>query len=80
MIRIRYTLKASGWRESQPILTEYRHTIAAYREDLLQWRLTSYDTEMTIVEGKESTVYGLKRRIRKELVSLGARFDSESRQ
>lgn len=79
MIRVRYKLQSTGWSESQPILTGYGHTLAAYNQSTLEWRLTSYDTEATIDQGSAKNMNAIRRLLKKRLISMGANFKDEVR-
>lgn len=63
--------------ESVPILCGHGMVIAQYKA--LDWRLISFDTGITICEGKSSSAHMLKINIKKELVRRGAIFQDEIR-
>lgn len=79
LTRISYKLQTTGWHHSAPILTGYGHTIAAYNMLELKWRLYSYDSEATILEGTAKNMHSIRRILKRELVSMGAVFQDEIR-
>lgn len=77
MTRLTYKLQASGWYESEPILCGYSAIIARFRG--LSWQLVSFETGKLVKEGISKNTHGLKKTLKKELISLGAIFGDEIR-
>ena len=78
MQRVKYKLNLITQRhESKPILTEHGFVIAEHYGS--HWAIRHYDGGALLTEGDEQLNSKAKRRLKKELIAMGANFNEEIR-